>query len=108
MHPVDHNEWLGDQPHLQCIDSLTCTLYTSLSQLYTPSNASGSFFLYVWESENYSTGDKVPSVLYKLGLSLLELKSVVEANEYFEELINKYPHTQEAKLAKEKLKETKS
>ncbi|MCK4385316.1 MAG: hypothetical protein KAW52_03545 [candidate division Zixibacteria bacterium] len=38
----------------------------------------------------------------------MELKSVVEANEYFEELINKYPHTQEAKLAKEKLKETKS
>ncbi len=58
--------------------------------------------------ENYSTGDKVPSALYKLGLSLLELKSVREANKYFEELINNYPNTQEAKLAKEKLKKTKS
>ena len=54
--------------------------------------------------ENYSTGDKVPSALYKLGLSLLELKSVGEANKYFEELVNKYPNTQEAKLAQEKLK----
>ena len=54
--------------------------------------------------ENYATGDKVPSALYKLGLSLLELKSVGEANKYFEELVNKYPNTQEAKLAQEKLK----
>jgi tol-pal system protein YbgF len=57
--------------------------------------------------ENYSTGDKVPSALYKLGLSLLELKSVGQANKYFEELISKYPDTQEAKLAKEKLKKNK-
>jgi tol-pal system protein YbgF len=58
--------------------------------------------------ENYSTGDKVPSALYKLGLSLLELKSVGQANKYFQELIDKYPDTQEAKLAKEKLKKNKS
>jgi tol-pal system protein YbgF len=58
--------------------------------------------------ENYATGDKVPSALYKLGLSLLELKSVEQANKYFQELIDKYPDTQEAKLAKEKLKKTKS
>ena len=57
--------------------------------------------------ENYSTGDKVPSALYKLGLSLLELKSVGQANKYFQELVDKYPHTQEAKLAKKKLKKTK-
>ena len=57
--------------------------------------------------ENYSTGEKVPSALYKLGLSLLELKSVGQANKYFEELVNNYPNTQEAKLAKEKLKENK-
>jgi tol-pal system protein YbgF len=58
--------------------------------------------------ENYSTGDKAPSALYKLGLSLLELKSTGQANKYFQELIDKYPDTQEAKLAKEKLKKTKS
>ena len=57
--------------------------------------------------ENYSTGTKVPSALYKLGLSLLELKSVSQANKYFEELINNYPNTQEAKLAQEKLKQNK-
>lgn len=58
--------------------------------------------------ENYATGDKIPSALYKLGLSLLEFKSVGQANKYFEELISKYPDTQEAKLAKEKLKKPKS
>ena len=57
--------------------------------------------------ENYSTGDKVPSALYKLGLSLLELKSVGQANKYFQELVDKYPNTEEAKLAKEKLNKTK-
>ncbi len=58
--------------------------------------------------ENYATGDKVPSALYKLGLSLLELKSVGQANKYLQELIDQYPNTQEAKLAKEKLKKTKN
>jgi tol-pal system protein YbgF len=54
--------------------------------------------------ENYSTGAKVPSALYKLGLSLVELKSVGQAKKYFQELTDKYPHTQEAKLAEQKLK----
>jgi len=57
--------------------------------------------------ENYSTGNKVPSALYKLGLSLLEIKSTDQANKYFEELISKYPNTQEAKLAQAKLKQIK-
>jgi tol-pal system protein YbgF len=56
--------------------------------------------------ETYSTGTKVPSALYKLGLSLLELKSN-QANKYFEELVNNYPNTQEAKLAEEKLEQIK-
>lgn len=54
--------------------------------------------------EDYSTGTKVPSALYKLGLSLLELKSVAQARKYLQELTDKYPNTQEAKLAEEKLK----
>jgi tol-pal system protein YbgF len=53
--------------------------------------------------ENYSTGTKVPSALYKLGLSLLELKSVAQAKKYLQELKDQYPHTQEARLAQEKL-----
>jgi len=57
--------------------------------------------------ENYSTGTKVPSALYKLGLSLLELKSVGQAKKYLQELVDKYPDTQEAKLAKEKLEKIK-
>lgn len=54
--------------------------------------------------EDYSTGAKVPSALYKLGLSLLELKSVQQAKKYLQELVDKYPGTQEAELAKQKLK----
>lgn len=57
--------------------------------------------------ENYSSGAKVPSALYKLGLSLLELKSVNQGEKYFKELIEKYPNTQEAKLAEQKLKKIK-
>jgi tol-pal system protein YbgF len=54
--------------------------------------------------ENYSTGTKVPSALYKLGLSLLELRSVGQAKKYLQELVDKYPNTQEARLAAEKLR----
>ncbi len=57
--------------------------------------------------ENYSTGTKVPSALYKLGLSLTELKSVGQAKKYLQELVDKYPNTQEAKLAKQKLEKIK-
>jgi len=57
--------------------------------------------------ENYSTGAKVPSALYKLGLSLIELKSTNQAEKYLNELMEKYPNTQEAKLAQEKLKKIK-
>jgi tol-pal system protein YbgF len=57
--------------------------------------------------ENYSTGAKVPSALYKLALSLLELKSANQAEKYLRELIDKYPTTQEAKLAEQKLKKIK-
>ena len=57
--------------------------------------------------ENYSTGAKVPSALYKLGLSLIELKSTNQAEKYLNELMEKYPNTQEAKLAEEKLKKMK-
>lgn len=53
--------------------------------------------------EDYSTGTKVPSALYKLGLSLLELKSVSQAKKYLQELVDKYPNTQEARLAGERL-----
>ncbi len=57
--------------------------------------------------ENYSTGAKVPSALYKLGLSLIELKSTNQAEKYLNELMEKYPNTQEAKLAEQKLKKIK-
>ena len=57
--------------------------------------------------ENYSTGAKVPSALYKLSLSLIELKSNNQAEKYLGELIDKYPNTQEAKLAEQKLQKIK-
>lgn len=57
--------------------------------------------------EDYPAGTKVASALYKLGLSLLELKSVREARKYLQELTEKYPGTQEARLAEERLKKIK-
>jgi tol-pal system protein YbgF len=57
--------------------------------------------------ENYSASAKVPSALYKLGLSLIELKSTNQAEKYLNELMEKYPDTQEAKLAEQKLKKIK-
>ena len=51
--------------------------------------------------QKYPKSDKIPTALYKLGLVQLELNNRVEANKYFGELLDKYPHAPETELAKE-------
>ncbi len=53
--------------------------------------------------KNYSNSDKMPSALYKLGRCYGELGESAKAKKYFEETASKFPDTQEAELATEKL-----
>ena len=54
--------------------------------------------------QEYSTGDKVPAALYKIGLSYLELKDKKMGNQFLKKVMEEYPRSPEAKLAKDKLK----
>jgi tol-pal system protein YbgF len=54
--------------------------------------------------KEYPQGEKVPGALLKLGYALVEQKESAKAAASLREVIEKYPNTDEARLAKEKLK----
>ena len=54
-------------------------------------------------SLNYPRGDKVPTALYKEALALLELKQTRLAQTRLQYLIDNFPQSEEAPLAKERL-----
>ncbi len=53
----------------------------------------------------YPTGDKVPAALLKTGLTLQQLGKNKEARRAFESLVERFPSTEEARLARSKLQE---
>lgn len=53
--------------------------------------------------QNYEQTDNFPPALFKLGLIYLELKDKVRANKYLSHLVENYPDSNEAKLAKDRL-----
>jgi len=57
--------------------------------------------------EENPKGSKVPSAIYKIGLCFQELKMIDEAKTFYEELIAKYPKSEDARKAKSKLKNLK-
>jgi tol-pal system protein YbgF len=57
--------------------------------------------------ENYPKGNKVPASLLKQGFAFLNLGDKANSRLILQELINKYPKTNEAKIATDKLKDLK-
>jgi len=57
--------------------------------------------------ENYPQGNKVPAALLKQGFAFLNLGDNANSRLILQELIKKYPKTNEAKIAKDKLKDLK-
>ncbi len=55
--------------------------------------------------ENYPNGNKVPAALLKQGFAFLNLGDKANSRLILQELIKKYPKTNEAKIAKDKLKD---
>jgi tol-pal system protein YbgF len=53
---------------------------------------------------NYPEGDKVPASLLKLGFAFAELGDKVDARLILQELVERYPQSEEATKAKDKLK----
>lgn len=55
--------------------------------------------------DSYPKDDRVPLSYLKQGLSLIEIGREEEAKLFFQTLIDKYPQSEEAKTAKEKIRE---
>ena len=58
--------------------------------------------------DEWPTGDKVPSALYKLGVTYQKMNLPAEAKTTYRLLVEKHPNSGEAKLAKERLRELDS
>jgi tol-pal system protein YbgF len=56
---------------------------------------------------NYPTGDKLPEAYYRKGLAMSELKDSDGARVAWEEVVKKYPDSQEAQLARQGLERLK-
>ena len=52
---------------------------------------------------NYPRGDKVPTAIYKEGLALMELKQIRAAQARLQYLLDNFPQSEEAPLARERL-----
>jgi len=55
----------------------------------------------------YPEGDKIPAALFKQGLAFLELGDKTNTRNLLKRVIEKYPHSDEAELAKKKLETIK-
>ena len=56
---------------------------------------------------NYPTGDKIPEAYYRKGLALSTLKDIAGARAAWEEIVKRYPESQEASLARQGLERLK-
>ena len=54
--------------------------------------------------KNYPKGNKVPAALLKQGLAFSQLKDASNARLVLSELVKKYPDSNEAAIARKKLK----
>ncbi|MGE0614755.1 MAG: tetratricopeptide repeat protein [Bacteriovoracia bacterium] len=58
--------------------------------------------------EKYNRSRHMPQALYKIGLSMENLNMATEAKAFYQELVEKYPKSNEAKLIKAKLNSGKA
>jgi TolA-binding protein len=52
----------------------------------------------------YPGNEKVPAAPYKLGMALAETHNLVRSRDSFKELINEFPYSAEAALAKSRFR----
>jgi tol-pal system protein YbgF len=71
--------------------------------LYATGDFAGAIAEFQKVPQNYPKGDKVPAALLKTGISYARLRNMDEAKRYFDMVIKKYPKSDEARLARERL-----
>jgi tol-pal system protein YbgF len=71
--------------------------------LYATGDFAGAIAEFEKVSREHPKGDKVPAALLKTGIAYSRLKNMDEAKRYYERVIQKYPKSDEARLARERL-----
>jgi tol-pal system protein YbgF len=71
--------------------------------LYATGDFNGAIAAYALVPERYPKGDKVPAALLKTGYALARLNRSEEARKFFEDVVKRYPKSDEARLARERL-----
>jgi tol-pal system protein YbgF len=71
--------------------------------LYATGDFHGAVEAYSLVPKNYPKGDKVAAALLKTGYALARLNQADEAKQYFQQVIQKFPKSDEARLARERL-----
>ena len=71
--------------------------------LYATGDFAGAIPEFKAVAERYPKGDKVPAALYKAGMASARLKNNEEAKKLYRQVMQKYPKSPEATLAKERL-----
>jgi tol-pal system protein YbgF len=70
---------------------------------YATGDFNGAIDAFKKVAANYPNGDKVPAALLKTGISYARLKNMDEAKKYYRQVVEKYPKTDEARVARERL-----
>ncbi|HSQ60084.1 MAG TPA: tol-pal system protein YbgF [Acidobacteriota bacterium] len=71
--------------------------------LYATGDFNGAVAAYALVVQRFPKGDKVAAALLKSGYALARLNRNDEAKGYFQQVVKKYPKSDEARLAKERL-----
>ena len=71
--------------------------------LYATGDFAGAIAEFGKVTQQYPKGDKVPAALLKSGIAYSRLKNTDEAKRYYQQVIQKYPKSDEARLARERL-----
>ncbi len=71
--------------------------------LYATGDFAGAIAEFEKVSQNYPKGDKVPAALLKTGIAYSRLRNMDEAKRYYKKVVQKYPRSDEARLARERL-----
>ena len=72
---------------------------------YAMGDFAGAIEAFAKVVQGYSKGDKVPASLLKTGIAYARLRNMDEAKKYYRLVVQKFPRSDEARLARERLAE---
>ncbi|HWP91567.1 MAG TPA: tetratricopeptide repeat protein [Thermodesulfobacteriota bacterium] len=95
----------NDSPRFSSSDKSSSDLFSTAESYYQKGAYEDAIISYQKFIATYPNDNRVPQSYLKQGLSLVNLGKSEEAKFFFQTLISKFPDSEEAKIARRKLKE---